>query len=311
MDWTATYSWEPTNGVEPSFKPLAQVPLAAVEGLLLGYSVFTTFRWPLPQQGLAAHVQRVWQQAHALRLALPQGAEAGGQAVLLEDLHAVLAKVALRPSVWRLTLTPCTGALGVLSQAGPRFPFTAWLSCRGAAPLLASSLPPPQLHLHPTLWAEATPPVGVELKHGSWLPRLLLAQQGPAGTTSLWLNTAGEATEALSANVLWWLPAPVEPPDKLQAKSQGFVVQVPPSSQVLAGITQAQVVQQAKALGLTVVQAPCTPAVVAKAQGAWCTNSVQGVVPVAQVGGRVLPWPPALQALAQQLYSQWFASQIV
>ncbi len=279
------------------------MPLAAVEGLLLGYSVFTTFRWPLPQQGLAAHVQRVWQQAQAVRLALPQGE--AGEAVLLGHLHAVLAKVALRPSVWRMTLAPCMGALGVLSQAGEGLPFTLWLSCRGEAPVLASTLPPPQLHLHPTLWAEATPPVGVELKHGSWLPRLLLAQQGPVGTTPLWLNAAGEATEALSANVLWWLPVPAERP----AKSYGWLLQVPPSPQVLAGMMQAQVVQQAKALGLTVVQAPCTPAVVAKAQGAWCTNSVQGVVPVAQVGERVLPWPQPLQALAQQLYSQWFATQ--
>ena len=285
---------------------IATAPLAVLNGLQLGYSVFTTFRYPQQNCWLRVHLQRVLQHAKQLGLMPIAGSLNEAVATLLPVLaQQVPTEMEQQGEANVFRLTACfAGDVALLqpnvtmaeNTASP-LP-TVWLLQQRSqiAQPFAVQAPQPSLRLSTVAYVHPL----ASYKHGSLLPAWWLRKQqfqhNSLTNTEIddviWENTAGQLLETTTANLFFIL-------------ADGCIYTAP-TTVVLAGVTRQQVKKACQQATVPLIETPIqwgvdTPQV----RGAFVSNSVQGLVPIASINQTPLTWDVNTQAIWQQVYQQW------
>jgi branched-chain amino acid aminotransferase/4-amino-4-deoxychorismate lyase len=178
----------------------------------------------------------------------------------------------------RLTLTCGSGGRGLDRPAAPELRLFA-----AAAP---SARPegPARLVTAAVRRNETSP--ASRLKTLSYLDNVLArdAARAAGADEALMLNTRGEAACAAAANIFW--------------VDDGRLITPALACGALAGIMRAAVIATARDLGIEAVEARAPLEALAGSQGAFLTNSLIGVRPVASVDGASLPQSTTVERLA-------------
>jgi len=219
----------------------------------------------------------------------------GGRALLLE-LHLERMRAGAAALGWRLPALPGDravvrllarerlpgpAALRILAlHDAPRLRVIAWVE-----PIrVATRLRREGSRLHPVVMA-AGPLAGV--KSSSYLPqRWAAAVAGGAGAdAALLVDADGAVRESDHANIFALIGGEVRTP--------------PAPARCLPGVMRRWAIEALRAAGVRVVESDLTVAELAASRGAWLTSSLEGIVPVREVGGAALPRPAeVLAALA-------------
>jgi branched-subunit amino acid aminotransferase/4-amino-4-deoxychorismate lyase len=257
------------------------MPDPARMGLMVGYSVFTTFRAPWRgEEALQAHWQRLSDHSRAIDLAFPWTGS-----MLAVALDGCLQDVP--EAVIRLTVVPVidhVSDLFVPESLGEPLASCLMVTIQPVRPGAAGS--GGGLSLLPVSYERPMP----HLKHGNYLEAFLhrrnARRQGYDDV--VWINGRGHLSEASTANFVG-------------LRGETLFILRPERDGALAGITRDQVCQAAVPLGLRLSEESLTPASVETLEGAFLTNAVQGLRRVDRVGGMVLPWPKDCQVVFEQL----------
>ena len=243
-------------------------------GLLLGDGLFETL---LAERGAIEdfdrHYRRLAGGAAVLGIELPSEAEA------LQAATEALAKAGLgegRAAV-RLTLTAGTGRGLDRPLLGPGRLFAQ----ASPAPVWQG---PVSLATVGVRRNQASP--ASRLKALSYLDNILARREARAAGAeeALMLNGRGELACAAAANLFWIAGGRLYTP----ALECG----------VLEGIVRGRVIERARGLGIEVVECAAPADALGLAEGAFLTNSLIGLRPVASLDGRPLPQSPLTQALS-------------
>jgi branched-chain amino acid aminotransferase/4-amino-4-deoxychorismate lyase len=247
-------------------------------GFTLGDGLFETV---LAAQGdlvrLAAHLERLALGCAVLGLPPPDPSEA--ERLMRRALHqAGLAGV--RAAV-RLTLTAGSGGRGL---ERPDAPVPRLVATAAPAPLPQA---PARLITATVRRNDRSP--AARLKTLAYLDNVLARREARAAGAdeALMLNTRGQVASAAAANLFW-----------IEDES---LVTAALDCGVLAGVTRAQVIAAAAALGVTVREAAAAPKTLARAEGLFLTNALIGVRPVCELDGRSLGPHPLVSRLVSKL----------
>lgn len=248
--------------------PVDSLPTA----LLYGYSVYTSFRWPLPERWLAAHLARLHHDAAALGIPLALG---------LSELQEALAQVPGGQAIRMTVLPEITGFPDLFDtevQAS-----RVLLSCR-------TLLPPSPKALKLKIELYESPLAN--LKHGSLGETLALKRRAIlAGYDDvLRVDPRGHILEAATANIFF-------------IQGQMLLTPDPALTPCLPGIMRAQVLNAAEPLGILCRERTFSLSELDRTDGAFLTNAVQGLVRVAAIDERTLPWPTETDSLFERLRS--------
>lgn len=241
--------------------------------LLYGASVYTTFRWPIADRWLNAHLERLTADAETLGMTLSLDASA-----LVEWMTGLIPP---DEPVVRLTAFPRAEGYGDFYAS----------ENLGAVLLLSTrALPAPpgrKLLLKSTCYERPKP----QVKLGSLGEAILLKREArrQGYDDVLFVNGEGCFSEASTANVFWIDEKGLQTPEPLQ-------------DGCLPGITRLRVLEAAGRLGILVkIAAEVGPGNLRMVAGAFLTNSVSGLSPIAQIDDVELPWTPAALEMAVQL----------
>jgi branched-chain amino acid aminotransferase/4-amino-4-deoxychorismate lyase len=234
-------------------------------GLLLGDGLFETL---LADRGrlvdFAAHAERLIRGCGALGLPAPDAeALASAAAAVLREAGLEAARAAVR-----LSWTAGSGGRGLERPAAP------------APRLIAQAAPAPPIETPAILVSvavrrnEHSP--AARLKTLSYLDNVLArrAARAAGADEALMLNTAGEIAGGAAANLFWIADGRLFTP----ALACG----------VLDGTLRARVLARAAQAGVEAVEARAGRSALASAEGAFLTNSLIGLRPVAAIDGRAL-----------------------
>jgi branched-subunit amino acid aminotransferase/4-amino-4-deoxychorismate lyase len=246
------------GGAEPQFIPVEGFPA----GLLYGMGVYTTFRYPLQAQWIAAHLDRL--AGNAQQLGLPMG------------FSPAVIQAALTPH-WGLgkTILRLTAVADVQEYSNfynqPQQPARLLLSLREAP----AGIPWPVA----LKTVDYTRPMPL-LKHLGMAEVIALKQKAcQEGFQDILLAGNGLVREASTANLF------VIEGDVLNSPH-------PERDGCLPGITRLRVLAAAKGHGIIVQDgSPIARSALSKLDGAFLTNAAQGIVPVARINEFTLPWP--------------------
>jgi branched-subunit amino acid aminotransferase/4-amino-4-deoxychorismate lyase len=264
--------WEflPNGEVRP------ETPDNSAGSLLCGYSVYTTFRWPLPHRWWIAHIERLSSNARALALDWP---------FREADLRNAITQIAQpeRP-ILRLTAFASPDSYGELFQNAP-LPVRLWLNAR---PMPQSPIVP--LNLKTEIYKRPLPLI----KQGSMVESIHLKREAQVEGIDdvLFTSKAGTIRETSTANIFGILDGKLHTPS-------------PERDGCLPGITRLQVQALAETLGIpySESQAIFTTELL-QADGAFLTNAVQGIIPVAGINGKQLAWIPQASAILETLQAR-------
>ncbi len=236
-------------------------------GLLLGDGLFETL---LAVDGRMAHWAAHWARltAGCATLGLPLPDEFQTRVACTNALATALLNKG-RAAV-RLTLTAGSGGRGLeRPQAITARVFVT------VAPAPEAVLAPAALAVSHVRRNDGSP--ASRLKSLAYLDNVLARREALAGGAdeALMLNTRGEPACASAANLFWIMGGKLATP----ALECG----------VLAGITRARVIDQAKRQGIDVVEGRFTLDALKACQGAFITNSLIGLRAVSRLDGAVLP----------------------
>lgn len=242
--------------------------------LLWGYSVFTTFRWPLQQHRLASHVQRLQAHANALGMDFPWTLE-----TIQESLSNLYSET---ETVIRLTVLPQDVREEVLFAPHPL-----------PAYLLTSRRPAPPEDRRPLQVevASYTRPMP-QFKHGNYLNDMYhyrLARQKGLDEV-LRVNEGGKIAEAAMANVFFM-------------DDHGLWTPQPEADGCLAGITRTEVITLARTHGIPVQEKALTWEQARSMQGAFLTNAVRGL---RRVQALLPSEGPLFHLVGSRQVNQWF-----
>jgi branched-chain amino acid aminotransferase len=249
----------------------------ADRGFLLGDGLFETI---LARKGHAVffeeHLLRLMRGAEAVGLALPFAPDEIA-AACLDVIEANGLEEAERASL-RLTLTRGPGPRGL---ALPRDPKPTVLI--GASP----AVPPPE-RLTAALVSPRRNPWSptARLKALPYLDNVLAKEEAreKGADDALLLDTTGHLACASAANFFMW---------------EGERLVTPPDNgAILPGIVRAAILELAPDIGIDVSEEEIAPARLARADGAFLTNSLMGLVPLSRIDGREMPLPPMTARLA-------------
>lgn len=213
--------------------------------LLYGYSVFTSFKFPILPHWLAAHLERLESNAQALDILLPVNIES-----LVQDL--LLHQDMFSGNALRITLYPDVEHFHEL-QSGHK-PGSLVLSTRNAG------MRPRDV----TLQAQPFQKMFPQIKHGSLAEPFMMMQSLPEGTSSLWVNALGKVTETTTANVFF-------------RRGDTLFTADPVLDGCLPGITRMQILMLAKYAGITLHERAVTLPEIETMDGCFITNAVQGI----------------------------------
>lgn len=240
-------------------------------GFLYGYSVYTTFKLPLQDVWLKAHLSRLANNAKALGLEWSFSVDS-----LLE-----LIPHHFHPEtpVCRLSLIPKVESYGDFYQQTP-IPGRLFLSLRTAPPK------PLPISLKTVAYTRPLP----EIKLGGIGELIFFKRQAQTEGFDdiLLVNAQGDFCEASTANVFFICQGQLYSPQ-------------PTKNHCLPGITRLRVLEIAKALKMTVHETSLKPEALIRIDGAFLTNAVQGVIPVRRIDNISLPWPDCSTALLDQI----------
>ncbi len=250
-------SWAYQDG---AFLPLNEARVAADDtGLLRANGLFETLR---ARQGhvhlLDRHIARLRAGAGELDIAVPADVER-----LAEIVKELAERCGLSDARVRLTLTagPKDGQPALLLQARPATDYPPEMYARGVTAVTA-----------PVRRNETSPLT--HIKSLSCLDNLLAKRAAiEAGADeALLLNTTGSLAEASNANVFI---------------VRGGHVRTPPIADgPLPGVTRSAVLELAEAAGLRASEATLTVDDLRRADEAFLTNAVAGLLPLVSVDGR-------------------------
>ena len=272
------------------WQPADTLPFEAVHGLMLGYSVFTTFRTPQSPCWLRVHLQRVAQ--HAKTLQLQPFAPIN---LAFESLSPILE--AHPSAVFRLTAV-LAGDANLLQKNRDTHPLpTTWLLHKRAARVEPFPNVPqaPHLRLKTVEFQQALP----QLKHGALLPAWRVRRQALQADASVdevvWQTPQGELLETTTGNLFCFM-------------ADGSI-RTAEAEQVLGGVTRQQVKKGCQRMEAPIVErAVCWDAENLQVVGAFTTNSVRGLVAVACINGVPLPWDEKTLAQWRTVYTTWLDS---
>lgn len=237
-------------------------------GFLLGDGLFETL--------LARRGRIAFADAHFVRLAA--GAKVLGIPLPMPSGHlaaacgAVLEANGLTQSpraALRVTLTRGPGPRGLVPPERPAPTLLITVSESPAPPssMSAALATPRRNALSPSSRLKALP----------YLDNLLAREEARArgADEALMLDTSGRLACASVANVFLWEGENLVTP----AEECG----------ILPGVTRAVVIELAERLGIAVSEETIEPGRIARASGAFLTNSLSGIMPLSRIGERELP----------------------
>ncbi|WP_369061653.1 aminotransferase class IV [Caulobacter sp. 73W] len=248
-------------------------------GLLLGDGLFETL---LAVDGRMEHWAAHWARmtAGCSTLALPLPDEFQTRVACTNALATALLNKGR--AVVRLTLTAGSGGRGLDRPKA----ITARVFVN-VAPAPDAIQAPATLATSHVRRNEGSP--ASRLKSLAYLDNVLARREALAAGAeeALMLNTRGEPACAAAANIFWIMGAKLVTP----ALECG----------VLAGITRARVIEQAKRQKIEVVEGRFTPEALRACDGAFITNSLIGLRAISRLDGAALPAHRLFGALAAGL----------
>lgn len=249
----------------------------ADRGFLLGDGLFETM---LARKGRTVffeeHLLRLMRGAETIGLALPYTPEELAEASLsLLDANGL--RQAERASL-RLTLTRGPGPRGLALPSEPK----------PTVLIGAASAPPPPEHISAAIASPRRNPwsPSARLKALPYLDNVLAREEAreKGADEALMLDTGGQIACASAANFFMW--------------EDDLLVTPPDNGAILPGIVRAAVLELAPGLGIDAREEEVTPERLARASGAFLTNSLMGLVPLSRVDGREVPARPMTARLA-------------
>lgn len=246
-------------------------------GFLLGDGLFETM---LIRQGKVAlfeeHMIRLMKGAQVTGIRLPYTPDqikAASDDLLEANDLADAPRVALR-----LTLTRGTGPRGLALPAEPRP--TVLLTCA------VSAAPPERLSLASVAARRNPWSPSARLKALPYLDNVLAKEEAreKGAEDALLLDTGGNIACASAANIFIWEGNRLATPADRGA--------------ILPGITRATLLELAPGIGIKVAEEDISPDRLARADGAFLTNSLMGIVPVSRLDGTELPTHPLTARLS-------------
>lgn len=261
----AYWTLEPDGSLSPYS---AEFPTA----LLWGYSVFTSFRWPLPDVWLEKHWHRLNQNAKALSLQLPWSF-IKIQGILSKHLEA-------EPIAVRLTVLPQSDSFTHLITQ-ETLASRLILSTHALGPVSEDFL---------TVQVSPYPRAMAHLKHGHYVHEILRRREALAlgAQDVLRLHPDGCLYEGSTSNLFIIEKAP---------NSNRLLLTTPPvnSLKSLPGITQMILADWIVKAGESISWEPISLGRLAQADGAFLTNSTSGLQSIGQwidPAGQphVIPW---------------------
>lgn len=256
-------------------------------GLLFGMHVYTTFRFPLKPLWQQAHWQRLTENAQAIGLDWP---------FQWSEIYPVLEQC-YRPEtpIFRLTVMADVRSYGDFeSNPQASIPSRLLVSVRATPPV-----PPVPLRLQTACYMRPSPLI----KWGAMAESILLkrAAHREGFDDVLFLSETGMLREASTSNVFVIR-------QRIDSDENQPVFQLetpnPQRDGCLPGITRLQVLEAARALGLTVYdQQPISIHLVKEADGVFLGNAAQGLRPVQSIehGGKTYAFPWQSHALLMAL----------
>jgi branched-subunit amino acid aminotransferase/4-amino-4-deoxychorismate lyase len=284
--------WEPEL---QEFIPLENKQSDFPTALLWGYSVFTSFRYPLPDEWLNAHLERLFQHAHTIG-ANTIGYQQHSQNELLEAIKLFFSSGTFKklpsPCSVRLTLYPDVHTFQSLTQR-QNLKKASWT-------ILLSTFPPPPLFIEDVrlVLHRYQRPLS-DIKHVNYLPELLLLQKSQFQTEQaidiLRVNPDNSTLEEASTSNLFLIQ---------QDETSGPLKLITPSQNSLKGILQQEVIDWAASQGLAVTTESVTVENLRQATGVFLSNSGSLLKSVSHWmhSDRSDSHPVAWSSEAQQLY---------
>jgi branched-subunit amino acid aminotransferase/4-amino-4-deoxychorismate lyase len=256
------------EGEEPFFKKLEDLPA----GFMYGMAVYTTFRLPLAEHWIGAHLDRLLQNANQLGLMVNFSPEA--------LLRALLPHFQLEKPVFRLTLVADVEEYSDFYTQAPK----------PARLLLANRTAPGDNPMPLSLKSvDYTRPMPL-IKHLGMAEVITLKKQARLiGYQEILLAGDGLIREASTANIFF-------------IRDGALLTPHPERDECLPGITRQRLLKLAENDGIPMRDdGPIQLCDLAGMQGAFLTNSAKGLMPVSRVDNVVFPWPEQAKAIASTL----------
>lgn len=262
--------WELSHqpGIAPAFIPLSDFPA----GLMYGMAVYTTFRVPLAERWLHAHLDRLATNVAQMGMPLAFPPEVILQALALASR--------LEQPVLRLTAVADVQEYGDF-YGKPLKSARLLLSTRQAPS--ANPLP---LALKSVKYVRPTPLI----KHLAMAEVIALKQKARLeGFQDILLSSDAQVSEASTANIFFIQSGKLFTPN-------------PERDGCLPGITRQRILEAAQAHDIFLSQdSSIQLADLPRVDGAFLTNAVQGIRPVAHIDNITLPWPDSARELVDRL----------
>jgi len=260
------------------FVPEEKAVVSAFDrGFCYGDGLFETMRVVKGKPfRMAQHVERMVRGADFLKIRLPSSPKE-----LQQFAEQLIENNQMPDAVLRLTVTRGSGERGY-SPKGADSP-TVVMTLH-PAPALAANEPPSWRLITATIRVPADDPL-TQFKTCNKLPQIVARAEAEAkgADEALLVNTCGEAVETAGANLFWVYH------DK--------ICTVPTGRGALPGITRAVVLELCQALGLTTKKRVIKPEALRSSEGLFLTQSVLGVVPVANLDGEPVKQSPLVEKL--------------
>jgi branched-subunit amino acid aminotransferase/4-amino-4-deoxychorismate lyase len=264
-----------------------QCPKASAENaqsaLMLGLSVYTTLNWPARLDWFDMHWRRLIHHARYFGFLGDQNQQNGG----FEHAKAVfdwLSATIQIETTLRLTCVPHLNHLGeYVAQTN-----------RPLSTLLGVTLRPRVesvrhgLHVKTIAYERPIP----FIKHGSIGVDLWQRRQAQAEDV-IWVNAAGQWTEASTANIALLMP------------NRSLITPCPPCC--LPGLAISWLAEHLETQDWQIAWQPITAEDVSRAEGLLLTNASSGFRPMAQVDDIRLPWPLSRQSDLRLWQKAWIA----
>jgi branched-subunit amino acid aminotransferase/4-amino-4-deoxychorismate lyase len=223
----------------------------------------------------AAHVERLIVSADAIGLSVPEAVRDPGR---LCEILALLGASGSTDGVVRVQVTAESGGRGYGRSGGRSWEFVEVHPLPDPRVLTVALLEP----------GDAPVPALPSVKSCSAVAHILCARAAAArGVVEAVRTTGGHVLEASASNLFW---------------IHDGVLCTPSSSLPLyPGITRSVVLEVARGAGWEILEGEFDRGTLARAGGAFLTNAVRGVEPVAMLDGSPLEWPPELEALRESV----------
>jgi 4-amino-4-deoxychorismate lyase len=264
--------WElfnPQQAESQTSQPLSDFP----EGLLYGYSVYTTLKMPCPEQLMDWHLQRLKKDCKAMGLSWRYTDH-----WVMKQLKTLFQ--AEKP-VFRLSV--CADLEGYSAFYTPKtaLPSRLFLTSRPASPT-----PIEGLHLKTVDHQRSMPTV----KHGAMAETILQKRQAQqAGFDDILLmNSQGHACETSTANLFLIKNGILRTPEPIR-------------DGCLPGLTRQQILAGAQNQKISRDTEPITLETLQNSDGVFLSNAVQGLIAVQSINHQNLPWPNEAKRLLMGL----------